>query len=165
MIKVAIVTVSDRCARGDREDLSGPAIEERLPRDAFEVCDRAIVPDEQDRIADKLIGFADHLGVDLVLTTGGTGLGPRDVTPEATASVCERMVPGLGELMRAEGLKRTPNAILSRAVAGIRRNTLVVNLPGSVKAVRECLEAILNVLPHAMEMLRGGGHAEKGGAP
>ena len=97
-------------------------------------------------------------GVGRVLTTGGTGFGPRDVTPEATASACERMVPGLGELMRTEGCRKTPNAMLSRAVAGIRGSTLVVNLPGSPRAVRECLEVLLPVLPHAVEMLRGGGH-------
>ena len=96
--------------------------------------------------------------VNVVFTTGGTGLGPRDVTPEATVSVCERIVPGLGEMMRAEGLKKTPNAILSRGIAGIRKNTLIVNLPGSPKAVRECLEMILAVLPHAVEMMHGGGH-------
>jgi molybdopterin adenylyltransferase len=160
MIKVAILTISDRCASGDREDLSGPTTEKLLPRDTFDVCQRAIVPDEQDRIVERLLCFADEFSADLVLTTGGTGLGPRDITPEATASVCKRMVPGLAELMRIEGLKKTPNAILSRAVAGIRGNTLIVNLPGSAKAVRECLEAILPVLPHAVEMLRGGGHEQ-----
>jgi len=96
--------------------------------------------------------------VDVVLTTGGTGLGPRDVTPEVTASVCEKIVPGFVELMRLEGFKKTPNAILSRAVAGIRKNTLVINLPGSARAVRECLELVLDILPHAIEMMRGGGH-------
>ncbi len=158
MIRVAILTISDRCARNEREDLSGPAIEEMLPRHAFEVCERVIVPDEMNEIVERLTEFSDRRGVDLVLTTGGTGFGPRDITPEATAAACERMAPGFGELMRAEGLKKTPNAVLSRAVAGIRRNTLIVNLPGSVTAVRECLGAILPVLPHAIDMLRGGGH-------
>ena len=158
MIRVAILTISDRCARGEREDLSGPAIEEMLPRNVFEVCEGVIVPDEMNEIVERLAEFSDREGVDLVLTTGGTGLSPRDVTPEATAAACERMAPGFGELMRAEGLKKTPNAILSRAVAGIRENTLIINLPGSAKAVRECLGAILPVLPHAIDMLRGGGH-------
>jgi molybdenum cofactor synthesis domain-containing protein len=158
MIKVAILTVSDSCAQGKREDISGRVVEEMLPPDKFEICRKKTVPDDRDAIAAELVHFSDQVGVDVVLTTGGTGLGPRDVTPEATASVCERMVPGFGELMRTEGFKKTPNAILSRAVAGIRKNTLVINLPGSTKAVRECLEMLLSVLPHAVEMMRGGGH-------
>jgi len=158
MIRVAVVTVSDSCSRGEREDLSGRTIEEMLPRDRFAAVGRSIVPDDRDAIAAELVRLADSAAVDLVLTTGGTGFGPRDVTPEATASVCGRMVPGFGELMRLEGFKRTPRAVLSRAVAGIRGRTLVVNLPGSPKAVRECLEVILDLLPHAIEMLHGGGH-------
>jgi molybdopterin adenylyltransferase len=158
MIKVAIVTVSDSCARGGREDVSGRTIEEMLPADTFEVCHRKILPDESDMIALALTQLADRLEMDVVLTTGGTGFGPRDVTPEATATACTRMVPGLGELMRAEGFKQTPNAMLSRAVAGLRGHTLIINLPGSPKAVRECLEVILPLLPHAVEMMRGGGH-------
>ena len=106
----------------------------------------------------ELTRLADECGCDLVFTTGGTGLGPRDVTPEATLSVCDRLVPGLGELMRAAGLKKTRNAVLSRGIAGMRGRTLIVNLPGSPKAVRECLEVILEILPHALEMMRGGGH-------
>lgn len=160
MIRVAILTISDRCARNQREDLSGPAIEEIVARERFEVCEKAIVPDEQDEIAARLMRFSDEIGADLVLTTGGTGLGPRDITPETTASVCERMVPGLAEWMRIEGLRTTPRAALSRAVAGIRGKTLIVNLPGSVKAVRECLTAVLPVLPHGIEMLHGRGHDE-----
>ena len=158
MITVAILTVSDSCSRGEREDISGRTIEELLPRDRFNVVARGVVPDDRDTIAAELTKLADGGDVDLVLTTGGTGFGPRDVTPEATASVCDRMVPGFGELMRLEGFKKTPNAVLSRAAAGIRAQTLVVNLPGSPKAVRECLELILGVLPHAVEMLHGGGH-------
>jgi molybdopterin adenylyltransferase len=158
MITIAILTVSDSCSRGEREDISGRTIEEMLPRDQFDVVARGIVSDDRDEITAELVTLADILSVDLVLTTGGTGFGPRDVTPEATASVCNRLVPGFGELMRLEGFKRTPNAVLSRAVAGIRGRTLVVNLPGSPRAVRECLELILDVLPHAVKMLHGGGH-------
>jgi molybdopterin adenylyltransferase len=160
MIRVAILTISDSCSRGQREDVSGRTIEEMLPRDRFAVRGRGIVPDDRVAIAAELTKLADRGDVDLVLTTGGTGFGPRDVTPEATASVCERMVPGLGELMRMEGFKRTPNAVLSRAVAGIRGSTLVVNLPGSPRAVRECLDVTLDILPHAIEMLHGGGHGK-----
>jgi molybdopterin adenylyltransferase len=158
MITVAIVTISDSCARGRRDDISGRTIAEMLPSAAFEVCHTKVLPDEQDMIALELRQLADRVGADIVFTAGGTGLGPRDVTPEATASMCDRMVPGLGELMRAEGFKETPLAMLSRAVAGIRGDTLIINLPGSPKAVRECLEAILPILPHAVEMMRGGGH-------
>jgi molybdopterin adenylyltransferase len=143
-----------RRARGHQR----PTIEELLPRDRFNVVARGVVPDDRDEITAELVTMAEILSVDLVLTTGGTGFGPRDVTPEATTSVCERMVPGFGELMRLEGFKKTPNAVLSRAVAGIRRRTLIVNLPGSPKAVRECLDLILEILPHAVKMLHGGGH-------
>jgi molybdopterin adenylyltransferase len=158
MIRTAILTISDSCADGQRQDLSGQAIVDILPGDKFEICQRKIVPDNQQRIAQELKIFSYKEKFDLVLTTGGTGLGPRDVTPEATASVCEKMVPGLGEILRAESFKKTPYAVLSRGVAGIRRNTLMINLPGSPKAVRECLEIIMDVLPHAVEMMRGGGH-------
>jgi molybdenum cofactor synthesis domain-containing protein len=158
MIRVAILTISDSCALGRREDISGQAIEEMLSKDKFQICEKRIVPDERDAIANELIYFSDRAGFDLVFTCGGTGLGPRDVTPEATVSVCERIVPGLGEVMRVEGLKKTPNAILSRGMAGTRKNTLVINLPGSPKAVRECLELIVGILPHAVEMMLGGGH-------
>jgi molybdenum cofactor synthesis domain-containing protein len=129
-----------------------------LPADRFEICEHKIVPDEQSDIQNELIHFADVLKVNIVFTTGGTGLGPRDVTPEATSAVCERMVPGLAEAIRQEGLKKTKNAMLSRAVAGVRQSTLIVNLPGSPKAVKESLEVILGVLPHAMDMLAGKGH-------
>ncbi|UCG46634.1 MAG: molybdopterin adenylyltransferase [Phycisphaerales bacterium] len=158
MIKVGILTVSDSCARGEREDASGQAIEQMLSAGKYEICRKKVVPDDADLIAEELICCSDEARLDLVLTTGGTGLGPRDVTPEATVSVCERMAPGFGEAMRMEGLKKTPNAILSRGVAGIRGSTLVVNLPGSPKAVRECLGLIADVLPHAVEMMLGGGH-------
>ena len=158
MIRTAVLTISDSCADGKRRDLSGQAIVDFLPGDRFEICQRKIIPDNQQIIAEELKKYSDKDKIDIVLTTGGTGLGPRDVTPEATVSICEKIVPGLGEILRAESYKRTPNAVLSRSVAGIRHNTLIINLPGSPKAVRECLEIIMDVLPHAIEMMRGGGH-------
>ncbi len=158
MIRTAILTVSDTCSQGNREDVSGQTIAEMLPKDKFEICEKKIIPDDLSTIADELRRFSDEAGVDVVLTTGGTGLGPRDVTPEATASVCQRMAPGFGEIMRAEGLKKTPNAILSRGTAGVCDKTLIVNLPGSPKAVRESLAIILDILPHAVKMMLGGGH-------
>jgi len=158
MIKVAILTVSDSCAQQKREDVSGQTIKEVLPSDKFEICDYKVVADEQNDIENELIHFADELGADIVLTTGGTGLGPRDVTPEATTAVCHKMVPGLAEAMRLEGLKKTRNAMLSRAVVGVRGNALIINLPGSPRAVRESLESVLDVLPHARDMLLGRGH-------
>ena len=158
MIKAAILTVSDSCSQGKQADVSGQTIEDILKENKFEVCDKRIVADEAERITTELIYFSDAAKVDVVFTTGGTGLGPRDVTPEATISVCEKIVPGLSELMRLKGIKKTPKAILSRSTAGIRKNTLIINLPGSPKAVRECLDIILNVLPHALKMMHGGGH-------
>ena len=158
MIKVAILTVSDSCTQQKREDISGQTIKEILPSDKFEICDYKVVADERKDIESELTRFADEVDVDIVFTTGGTGLGPRDVTPEATAAVCHRMVPGLAEAMRLEGLKKTRNAMFSRAVAGIRGNTLIINLPGSPKAVRESLESVLDVLRHARDMLLGRGH-------
>jgi molybdenum cofactor synthesis domain-containing protein len=158
LTRVAILTVSDSCAQGTRVDASGPAIREILAAGGYEIADERIVPDDRDAIARELTRLADEVRCDLVFTTGGTGLGPRDVTPEATLSVCDRLVPGLSELMRAAGLKKTRNAVLSRGVAGLRGGTLIVNLPGSPKAVREGLEVILEILPHAIEMMRGGGH-------
>ena len=158
MIKTAILTVSDTCSQGNREDVSGQTIVEMLTKDKFEICQRKTVPDDLLAIADEIKRFSDQVRVDLVLTTGGTGLGPRDVTPEATASVCQRMAPGFGEMMRVEGLKKTRKAILSRGTAGVCGKTLIVNLPGSPKAVTESLEIILDVLPHAVKMMLGGGH-------
>jgi molybdenum cofactor synthesis domain-containing protein len=158
MIKAAILTVSDSCSQGEREDVSGQTIRDILCANNFEVRGYEVVADEHQSITKELMRFADEIKADIVLTTGGTGLGPRDVTPEATAAVCERMVPGLAEAMRLEGLKKTKNAMLSRGVAGVRGNTLIINLPGSPKAVTESLEVILGVLPHAKDMILGRGH-------
>jgi molybdenum cofactor synthesis domain-containing protein len=153
---VGILTVSDKGARGEREDRSGPAIREIIEGAGGEVARIAIVPDEQAAIRAALTAWSDE-GLDLVLTTGGTGFSPRDWTPEATRSVLEREAPGLPEVMRRAGAEKTPTAALSRAVAGIRKATLIVNLPGSEKAVRESLAAILPVLPHAIGKIRGEG--------
>jgi molybdenum cofactor synthesis domain-containing protein len=153
-IRAAIITVSDKGFSGQREDKSGPALVEALKEHAV-INETIIVPDEQDQIQAALVRLADSGQVDLILTTGGTGMAPRDVTPEATLAVVDRIVPGIPEAMRAESLRITPNAILSRAAAGIRKNTLIVNLPGSPKAAVECLQVFLPALPHAVETLRG----------
>lgn len=153
-MRVSVLTVSDRSAAGEREDQSGPLIESMMAKKGWQVRDRTIVPDEMEAIQAALVQWADEDQVDLVLTTGGTGFAPRDHTPEATRQVCDRMAPGLAEAMRAASLKVTPHAMLSRAVAGIRHRTLIVNLPGSPKAVRENLQVLLPVLPHAVEILR-----------
>lgn len=156
-MNIAILTISDKGYAGEREDLSGDAIAEEILSFGGHVAAREIVPDETKLISEKIIHFADHLSIDLVLTTGGTGFSPRDWTPEATRAVIDREAPGLAEAMRQESLKITPHAMLSRAVAGIRGRTLIVNLPGSPKAVRECLRTIKAALPHAMEILSGTG--------
>ena len=158
MIKVTILTVSDSCAAGKRQDLSAQMIADMLSEEEFEICERQIVADNVEAIASELKRFCDEVRADVVFTTGGTGLGPRDVTPEATASVCERLVPGIGEIIRAGGWEKTKRAVLSRGIAGIRSGTLIIHLPGSPKGVKESLEIILDVLGHAVDMLRGGGH-------
>lgn len=149
-----VVTVSDRASRGDRNDTSGAAAERLLTTAGIHLYDRRTVPDDIARIAETLTELSDG-GVDLIVTTGGTGLAPRDVTPEATRQVLEREAPGLAELIRAEGLKHTPHAALSRGIAGIRKQTLIVNLAGSEKAVTEGLEALLAILDHALDTLKG----------
>ena len=159
MIKVAVLTISDSCSQGNREDVSGQTIEDMLAaEEGFEVCEYKIVPDDTENIKKELIRFADEVKVDIILTTGGTGLGPRDITPEATIAISERQVPGLAELIRAEGLKKTKNAVLSRGISVIRGKTLIINFPGSPKAVQESLETVFGVLGHAISMLSGGGH-------
>lgn len=157
MITVGILTVSDRSSRGEREDLSGPVIRETLTAalgDEVEVVRQEIVPDERFLVQETLREWADEMRINLILTTGGTGLTPRDVTPEATLAVIEREVPGMAEAMRAASLAKTPHAMLSRAVVGTRRQSLIVNLPGSPKAVREALEVILPAIPHAVDLIQ-----------
>ncbi len=163
-MRVAIVTVSDKGFKGDRADTAGPAIREVVRDIGAEVVSYEIVPDERDVIERALIEIADRGLADIVFTAGGTGFSPRDVTPEATLAVVDRLAPGIPEAMRSASLAITPHAMLSRATAGIRKKTLIVNMPGSEKAVRESLEIILPALPHAVEILRGEG-GECGGQP
>ena len=155
MFAVGILTISDKGSRGERQDKSGEAIHEMLSSMDVRIVNYDIIPDEKELIVEKLVKWADEDDLDVLLTTGGTGLTPRDVTPEATLSVVDRIVPGFAEAMRAESLRKTPMAMLSRAVVGTRGECLIINLPGSPKAIRECLEVILPVLPHAVETLKG----------
>ena len=158
-LRVAVVTVSDRSARGEREDRSGPALAEAAQADGARVFRREVVPDDPDALAALLAGLCDAADApDLVVTTGGTGLGPRDRTPEATAAACERLVPGIAETLRARSLAVTPHAMLSRAVAGVRGRTLVVNLPGSPGGARDGWAVIAPIAAHAAAQLRGVDH-------
>ena len=153
MISAAILTLGDKGSKGEREDLAGPLIREMISGIGVTVGYYEVIPDEKDLLKEKLIAYSKK--VDLVLTTGGTGLSPRDVTPEATLEVIDKEVPGIAEAMRSAGLKKTNRAMLSRAIAGVRGNTLIINLPGSPKAVKEGLEAVMEVIPHAIEKIKG----------
>ncbi len=155
MFTVGILTISDKGAVGERQDKSGETIREIISSMGVRIVSYDIIPDEKELIIKKLVMWADEGELNVVMTTGGTGLTPRDVTPEATLAVVDKIVPGFAEAMRAESLKKTPHAMLSRAVVGTRGKCLIINLPGSPKAVRECLEVILPALPHAVETLKG----------
>lgn len=153
--RAAILTISDSVSQGTREDLSGPAVEKLLAQAGWNVRGIEVLPDDFSLIRERLAALTSEPDIDLVFTTGGTGLGPRDRTPEATTSVMERSLPGVAELMRREGLKHTPRAALSRAVAGVKGKTLMINLPGSPGSVGEIVPALLEILPHAVDVVRG----------
>ena len=154
-ISAAVITVSDRGYAGQREDVSGPVLADALREMGAEVLGPLIVPDEPAMISEALVRFADQDQVDLIVTTGGTGAAPRDQTPEATRTVIDREMPGLAEVLRFQGYQRTPRAVLSRGIAGLRGRCLIVNLPGSTRAVREGMETLSTILPHAVQMARG----------
>ncbi|MRR34826.1 MogA/MoaB family molybdenum cofactor biosynthesis protein [bacterium] len=154
-MRAGILTLSDKGARGERTDLSGPALTDWLRPHGVETVLYEMIPDEEELISAKLCEWADGGEVDIILTTGGTGVSPRDVTPEATMKVLERVIPGLGELMRFRSLAKTPSAAISRAVAGIRGRTLIINLPGSPKGAVENLEAVWDAVPHAVAKIQG----------
>ncbi len=154
-LRAKILVLSDLAAKGEREDRSGPAIRDVLEAHGWQAPSLELLPDDLDQIRDRLIAWTDSEDCDAVFTSGGTGIGPRDVTPEATRSVIETEVPGLAELMRSEGTKSTPMAALSRAIAGVRKGKLIVNLPGSPRGARESLESIIEVLPHAIDQIQG----------
>ena len=155
MFTAGIITVSDKGSKGERADVSGPVIREMLSQTGNNIAKYEIIPDEKEVIANKLVDWADGGDVDVILTTGGTGLAARDVTPEATQSVIDKSVPGFGEAMRLKSLEKTPMAMLSRATAGIRKQCLIINLPGSPKAVSECLEVIMPAIAHGVEIIKG----------
>lgn len=154
MIKVGILVISDKASRGERRDESGPIMKEIIKKLPAEVSEYKIIPDERKEIKENLIKWVDKLRLDLILTSGGTGIGPRDVTPEATEEVIEKELPGFIEAMRIKGLEKTPLSMLSRAMAGTRKKSLIINLPGSPKAVKENLEVILPALKHGIEILK-----------
>lgn len=154
-MKAAVLTLSDKGARGERQDGSGPALEQYLRERGVETVRTAIIPDEAELISETLMEWADNRVADLILTTGGTGVSPRDVTPDATLSVVERVIPGFGEVMRAKSLEKTPHAMISRAIAGIRGAALIINLPGSPKGAIDNLDAVWAAVPHAVAKLQG----------
>jgi len=154
-VKAAVLTLSDRCSTGERADGSGPALKAWLEERGVEVAHVEVIPDEAALIEERLAAWADSGNFDLILTTGGTGVSPRDVTPEATERVLDRLLPGFGEVMRMESLKKTPNAMISRAVAGIRKETLIINLPGSPKGATECISFVWAAVPHCVAKLQG----------
>lgn len=154
-IKTAVLTISDKGSRGERKDLSGPVIKEMMENIGAEIVYEEIIADEKAEIEETLSRIADQKKADLILTTGGTGFAKRDITPEATLAVIEKEVPGIPEKIRADTISITPQAALSRARAGIRKQTLIINFPGSPKAVRECLEAVIEIIPHGVKILKG----------
>jgi molybdopterin adenylyltransferase len=155
MFNVGIITISDGVWRKERPDDSGKVIRESLAGEEFRVVKYEVIPDEVKTISGKLAEWADEGSVDVIITSGGTGLAPRDVTPEATISILDKVVPGLTEMMRVQTFAKTPFSMLSRAVAGVRKECLIINLPGSPKAVSECLEVILPAIPHAVQIIKG----------
>ena len=157
-MRVAVVTVSDSVSRGERQDRSGPGLAERCRALGWQVISCDAVSDDRQALEKRLASLADSASVDVVLTTGGTGVGPRDTTPEATSAVCQKILPGLGELMREKGREKNPRAVLSRAVAGVCKHALIVNLPGSPRGAVESLDVVADLLPHAVEVLRGASH-------
>jgi molybdenum cofactor synthesis domain-containing protein len=157
-MRVAILTISDSAFAGKRADASGPAVRERCAQLGWNVITEQVLPDEPASICEHLIELGDSATVDLILTTGGTGIGPRDLTPEATTQACHKLLPGIGEMMREVGRKKTPRAALSRAVAGVRARVLIVNLPGSPRGAVESLDAVAELFPHALEVLYGSRH-------
>lgn len=157
-MRVGILTISDSVSRGTREDRSGHAVAERCQELGWEIVSRAVLPDEETRIAEQLKRLADVEQVDVALTVGGTGLGPRDRTPEATSRVAEKIVPGIGERMRSAGSSANPHALLSRSLGACRGRTLILNLPGSPRGAVESFDAVVDLLPHAIDILHGAGH-------